>query len=1092
MFGNMEIAEFEKPKRKRERESNQPIRFVALLLIISGSFLFVGIGKASATTRTVTPSGDTTGVTDTSAINTAITASVSGDIVSLSSGTFYVAISGATPFIIPTSNITIQGAAKTLTNIILAASAGFTFNVDFPAIFSENNKTGVTFKDFALDGQRDLVNGTTFLGGYVGIGLTTGSGHTIQDIDIKDMDSHFITSQSSSNLTITRVTTSVTTNTQPSIASHGVDFDATPTGGSATGILVQDSDLDNYWGDAAKVENASTVTFQNTIFRKRLAISQDPVGLCYSALNAISITANTFYDDVVLSGLKNCGGTGNVTLSGNTFANDRAVIFSSDATAANYGTITITNNTFQGLNSYWFAAAITPVVSGNTGVNAQRTLFVHTTADRYQGNPSGLSPYIGESIASTNIAGAISAAATGDRIVVLDGTYMGSGNKNINLDNAKVLTVTSKNGSASTILDCQNEAAKPAFSIGAAAAGSSISGFTIQNCTSNNGGGIYINGVSPSISNMIINSTTAVVNGGGIYTTGSNSVISNVEIMSASAGSQGGGVNFNNSSPTLRRSRIHGNSAVSNGGGLRFGGGTPIVEYSLIYSNTSSAGSGGGLQSGASGAVLNNNVFYGNTSVGAGTEISTYNATTTITNSILWGGATPISKGGAGTLTVSYSGVQGGYTGTGNISTNPLFTSTSASDFTLQSTSPAIDSGVDLDISTDIVGNPPYDMPGVGNTGSVGSYAKNYVDMGAYEYSTPPIPTIESSTHPSESTWYTSISPVTIAFSSPYATTATTTDFRYIINQTASPTAAAVQAGSLLDDLITFNAGGSITSDGTWYVHVIAQNEASTTIFSTNFDSYAIKYDNSSPAVTLSSPANNSGVTSGTPTFTWLGTDTASGISTYDLYIDSALNTSNISSGTAPSSLLSCGSHTWYVKATDGVGFTANSSHTYTFTVPCGAISFYSPPTVMVAPDITSIKLPLSAQTTPMAGPVLSEEQIQAIVSLLNSFGAVDQSVINRVTRLLHGPIVTATSSQSFSFTHNLSLYDTSNDIKALQQFLNTHDFTVASTGPGSPGNETTFLGMRTYAALMRFQRSKGLPATGWFGPMTRGKINAP
>ncbi|MEN9647261.1 MAG: putative peptidoglycan binding domain, partial [Candidatus Parcubacteria bacterium] len=45
-------------------------------------------------------------------------------------------------------------------------------------------------------------------------------------------------------------------------------------------------------------------------------------------------------------------------------------------------------------------------------------------------------------------------------------------------------------------------------------------------------------------------------------------------------------------------------------------------------------------------------------------------------------------------------------------------------------------------------------------------------------------------------------------------------------------------------------------------------------------------------------------------------------------------------------------------------------------------------------------------------------------------------------------------------------------------------------TGYGSVGNETQYFGARTLQALMKFQAAHQLPATGFFGPMTRGVIN--
>ena len=64
-------------------------------------------------------------------------------------------------------------------------------------------------------------------------------------------------------------------------------------------------------------------------------------------------------------------------------------------------------------------------------------------------------------------------------------------------------------------------------------------------------------------------------------------------------------------------------------------------------------------------------------------------------------------------------------------------------------------------------------------------------------------------------------------------------------------------------------------------------------------------------------------------------------------------------------------------------------------------------------------------------------------------------------------------------------------DVKALQQFLNSHGFPVAFTGPGSAGQETTTFGSATKAALIKFQKANHItPAVGYFGVVTRGEIN--
>jgi hypothetical protein len=67
-----------------------------------------------------------------------------------------------------------------------------------------------------------------------------------------------------------------------------------------------------------------------------------------------------------------------------------------------------------------------------------------------------------------------------------------------------------------------------------------------------------------------------------------------------------------------------------------------------------------------------------------------------------------------------------------------------------------------------------------------------------------------------------------------------------------------------------------------------------------------------------------------------------------------------------------------------------------------------------------------------------------------------------------------------------------------LQKFLNTHGFVIASTGPGSPGNETTLFGRATQTALQKYQCSKKIvcdgtsSSTGYgmVGKTTRGYLN--
>ena len=83
----------------------------------------------------------------------------------------------------------------------------------------------------------------------------------------------------------------------------------------------------------------------------------------------------------------------------------------------------------------------------------------------------------------------------------------------------------------------------------------------------------------------------------------------------------------------------------------------------------------------------------------------------------------------------------------------------------------------------------------------------------------------------------------------------------------------------------------------------------------------------------------------------------------------------------------------------------------------------------------------------------------------------------------------TANVSGSSSFSRSLQVGSTGSDVKALQIYLNTHGYMITATGAGSPGHETTSFGSLTKKAVMKYQKDHGLPASGFFGPMTRQTI---
>jgi hypothetical protein len=122
-----------------------------------------------------------------------------------------------------------------------------------------------------------------------------------------------------------------------------------------------------------------------------------------------------------------------------------------------------------------------------------------------------------------------------------------------------------------------------------------------------------------------------------------------------------------------------------------------------------------------------------------------YDSNPLVTNCIFWGNTAysypQIQNYGASSTTVTYSDVQGGYTGTGNINADPLFVDPDGPDnivgteddnLRILAGSPCIDAANgNVAPETDISGKSRYDDPNTMNTG-VGD--PNYVDMGAYEF----------------------------------------------------------------------------------------------------------------------------------------------------------------------------------------------------------------------------------------------------------------------------------------------------------------------------------------------------------------------
>jgi len=285
---------------------------------------------------------------------------------------------------------------------------------------------------------------------------------------------------------------------------------------------------------------------------------------------------------------------------------------------------------------------------------------------------------------------------------------------------------------------------------------------TIINCTfsensaGGNGGGMYNADSNPTITNCTI-STSEAIFGGAMYNKNSNPIVNRCSFPgnSAISGGSGGGIYNKDSSPIVTHC-IFSDSEADFGGGIYNDGGSPTVSNCIFSDNSVVMGDGGGMYNEASNSTVVNCIFFANSVVmGGGGGMCNESSSPTVSNCIFFANSVTISGGGIyninsnitvincilwdnspdeiyddiSTSIVNYSIVKGGYTGIGNLDTNPLFVDPSSGNFRLQESSPAIDAGNDVAVAgviTDLEGNPRI--------------AGAAVDMGAYEslISSPP------------------------------------------------------------------------------------------------------------------------------------------------------------------------------------------------------------------------------------------------------------------------------------------------------------------------------------------------------------------
>jgi len=300
------------------------------------------------------------------------------------------------------------------------------------------------------------------------------------------------------------------------------------------------------------------------------------------------------------------------------------------------------------------------------------------------------------------IQAAIDAAVNEDIVLVGDGVYTGLGNKDLDFK-GKAITVISVNGPTNTIIDCEDSGRGFYFHNGEGS-DSIVSGFTIKNGLTTAqwpegcGGGIFCISSSPVIRNCILTNNTAYEPGGGIALHDSSANIEDCVIADNDAHAAGGISLWESSSVNITNCIVSGNVAWNIDGAISVRRSTLALVNSTVYGNMGSWGIGG-LGCGDSG--------------GSGSTVNIF-------NSIFWANVTgQLEFGTTCTASVTYSDIQGGFPGNGNINQDPLFIGNG--DFHITASSPCIDSGTP-------VGAPATDLDGI-----VRPQAAGY-DMGAYEY----------------------------------------------------------------------------------------------------------------------------------------------------------------------------------------------------------------------------------------------------------------------------------------------------------------------------------------------------------------------
>ncbi|MCK4359508.1 MAG: DUF1565 domain-containing protein, partial [Candidatus Cloacimonetes bacterium] len=166
----------------------------------------------------------------------------------------------------------------------------------------------------------------------------------------------------------------------------------------------------------------------------------------------------------------------------------------------------------------------------------------------------------------------------------------------------------------------------------------------------------------------------------------------------------GGGIYFKNSSPCLKSVNISGNNARYKGGGIYCDYSSPSLTNVNICGNSSASAycSGGGIYCYNLSSPILTNVTISENTASSGGGIYCYESNPILVNCILWNDTPQEIYIESAAVTATYSDIQDGWPGEGNIDADPLFVDPQNGDFHLtwanfpipdSTMSPCIDAG---------------------------------------------------------------------------------------------------------------------------------------------------------------------------------------------------------------------------------------------------------------------------------------------------------------------------------------------------------------------------------------------------------------